>query len=159
MEIDFDVTVTKSALYDYLLYHTYTGFAGIIGTVVGALLLVGFFLNGKIVYLIAGLIIVLYLPCTLFLRSRQQYMLNPAFKEPFHYHVGEEGITVSQNETEETIAWDQILKAVSTPGNILLYTSRVNASILPKKDLGDKKEALIRAVSTHVEPARVKIRG
>ena len=87
MEIEFDVTVTKNTLYDYLLYHTYTGLSGILGTVVGALLLVGFFMTGKIVYLIAGLIIILYLPCTLFLRSRQQFLTNPAFREALHYKV------------------------------------------------------------------------
>lgn len=159
MELEFDVHMTKNALYDYLLYHTYTGFSGILGTMVGIFLIVAFAMKGTLLYLFAGLIIILYLPGALFLRSRQQYLNNPAFKEPFHYLVNDEGITVSQNDSTATIAWDQLVKAVSTPGSIVLYTSKINASIFPKKDLGDKKTAFIQAVSAHMNPSAVKIRG
>ncbi|MCR5502059.1 MAG: YcxB family protein [Lachnospiraceae bacterium] len=159
MELEFDVRMTKNALYDYMLYHTYTGFSGILGTMVGIFLIVAFVMKGSPLYLIAGLIIILYLPGALFLRSTQQYLNNPAFKEPFHYLVNDEGITVTQKELSETIPWDGMVKAVSTPGSIVIYTSKVNASIFPKKDLGEKKAAFIQAVSTHMNPSSVKIRG
>ena len=35
MELEFDVKVTPSAMYDYLLHQTYSGMSGIIGTVFG----------------------------------------------------------------------------------------------------------------------------
>ena len=34
MEMEFDVKVTAGALYDYLLFHTYTSFSGMLGTLV-----------------------------------------------------------------------------------------------------------------------------
>jgi len=159
MEVEFDVKITPGALYDYLLSHTYHSLSGLMGTLVGALLIVWFFMNMKPVLLIAGLVIILYLPWTLFIRSRQQYLSNEAFRKPLHYCLNDEGIAVSQDDTVQMQKWEDMYKAVSTSGSILVYTNKINACIFPKKDLGDKKEAVIRAISTHMDPKKVKIRG
>lgn len=159
MEVSFDVKMTSGILYDYLLYHTYTGMSGLLGTIAGALLVVAFFMGGNPLSLILGIVVLVYLPWTLFLRSKKQFLSNPAFKEPLHYVLDDEGMTVSQKETSEQIAWEQMYKAVSTPGSIILYTSPVNATIFPKKQLGESKAALIEAISTHMPPKKVKIRG
>ena len=39
MEVEFDVKIDSGVLYDYMLHHTYTSFAGVVGTTVGALML------------------------------------------------------------------------------------------------------------------------
>lgn len=159
MEVSFDVKITPGVLYDYLLYHTYTGTTGLLGTIAGALLVVAYFMAGSILYLIFGVVVLVYLPWTLFIRSKKQYLANPAFKESLHYTFNEEGMTVSQKDTSGQIAWENLYKAVSTPKSIVLYTSPVNASIFPKKDLGERKAALIEVISTHMPPKKVKIRG
>ena len=159
MEVSFDVKITPGVLYDYLLYHTYTGTTGLLGTIAGALLVVAYFMAGSILYLIFGVVVLVYLPWTLFMRSKKQYLANPAFKESLHYTFNEEGMTVSQKDTSGQIAWENLYKAVSTPKSIVIYTSPVNASIFPKKDLGEHKAALIEVISTHMPPKKVKIRG
>lgn len=133
MEIEFDVKIDAGVLYDYMLHHTYTSASGLLGTGVGALMIVAFSMRHSVIFLIAGIVILGYLPWTLFIRSGQQMLANPAFKEPLHYRLDEEGITVSQSGTEEKQAWEQMYKAVSTGRSIIVYTSRVNASIFPKK--------------------------
>lgn len=158
MELEFDVKVTSSELYDYLLYHTYTGLSGMLGTLVGVFLVIAFVATRYFIYLIAGIVLIAYMPCSLFLRAKQQAVNNPAFREPLHYKMTEEGISVSQGESEETQSWDSCVKAVSTARSIILYTSRTTASIFPKRDLEGKKEALIRMISTHMPPKKVKIR-
>lgn len=159
MELEFDVKMTAGALYDYMLRHTYYSASGLIGTVVGALLVVWFFAGGGVIFLIAGAVILLYLPWTLFLKSRQQMLNTPAFKEPLHYRMTEEGIEVSQNGEVQEQKWEDMYKAVSTPRSIIVYTSRVNASIFPKRDMGDRTAGVIRMISTHMPPSKVKIRG
>ena len=159
MEIEFDVNITSSALYDYMMSHTYHTLSGLIGTVVGALMIVGFFIKWHVVFLIAGLVIILYLPWTLFIKSKQQYLTNEAFKKPLHYKLDDEGIEVSQGDTVQKQKWEDMYKATSTAGNILVYTNKINACIFPKKDLGEKKSAVIQAISTHMDPSKVKIRG
>ncbi len=159
MEIEFDVKIDAGVLYDYMLHHTYTSAAGLLGTGVGALMIVAFAMQKSIPFLIAGMVILLYLPWTLYLKSRQQALMTPAFKKPLHYKMDEEGISVSQDETEEKQAWEQMYKAVSTSRSIIVYTSRVNASIFPKKDLGEDKAKVIEIISTHMPPSKVKIRS
>lgn len=159
MEIEFDIQINANVLYDYMLHHTYTSAAGLLGTGVGALMIVAFSMQHSVIFLIAGIVILAYLPWTLFIRSRQQLLSNPAFKEPLHYRLDEEGITVSQNETEEKQSWEQMYKAISTGRSIIVYTSRINASIFPKKDLGENKAKVIEIISTHMPPSKVKIRG
>ena len=144
--IEFDVNMKAGDLYDYMLRHTYSGFSGLFGSVVGALMV------------IAGAILLAYLPWTLFLRSRQQALANPAFKEPLHYVLDDEGIHVSQNGTEEMQKWEDIRKAVSTNRSIIVYTSKVNACIFPRRDMGEYTPQVIQVIETHLPASKVKIR-
>ena len=158
MKLEFDIRMKAGDLYDFMLYHTYTGFSGILGTVAGVLLIVYFSMTLQWIYLFAGLLIVLYLPCSLYLRSKRQVLTNEFFREEIHYVFTEEGITVSQGEQSDTLPWDQVVKAVASPHSIFLYTSRVNAWIFPKKILGEQRVDLIQMISEHVAPAKVKIK-
>lgn len=158
MEQEFDVKITSGILYDYMLRHTYNSASGLIGTITGALLVIWFFSGGGAIFLIAGIVILLYLPWTLFLKARQQALNTPAFKKPLHYKLTEEGIEVSQGEEIQMQKWDSMYKAVSTTRSIIVYTSSVNASIFPKKDLGELTPSVVKMISTHMPPGKVKIR-
>ena len=158
MKVEFDIKITATDLYDYMLAHTYSGFSGIFGGVVGSLLIVLWFSSSMIYYLIAGIVILLYIPCSLFLRAKRQAASNEFFKNPIHYTLTDEGVTVTQGESEMTQPWAAVVKASSTNKSLLLYTSRVNAWIFPKRQLGEKREDVIQMISTHVSPDRVKIK-
>lgn len=157
MEIEFDVNIKASDLYDYLLCHTYGKAQGLIGSAVGALLIICFLAEGHFIFLLAGIVILLYLPWTLYLKSRQQ-ALNKCFQSPLHYKLTEEGIEVSQGDTKELQTWEQMHKACSTPKSLFVYTSPVSACIFPKRELGEKKIKVIEMISTHMEPKKVKIK-
>lgn len=156
--VEVDVKMEAGDLYDYLLVHTYNSAAGILGSCFGGLLVVIAVLEKKWIILIAGIVVLLYLPWTLFIKSRQQMLKNTAFHKPLHYVLDEEGITVSQDDAEQKQAWGDMVKAISTARSIIVYTSRVNATIFPRRELGDKQMALIEMISTHMPPAKVKIR-
>ena len=157
--VETDIQVTAADLYDYVLMHTYHGTSGIIGSTAGALFVVAGFLAQKWLLVIAGLVILLYLPITLYTKSKLQWSANEAFQKPLHYVLDDEGVTVSQGEVSESQSWEGMVKAVSTPRSIILYTSGRNASIFPKAQLGDQKDALIEVISTHMPPQMVKIRS
>ncbi len=158
MEVEFDVQMKSGDLYDYMLHHTYLSASGLIGAVAGALMVVAFFAGAGILCLIAGLVILLYLPGSLFLKSKQQFLANPVFKKPLHYKLTEEGIEVSQGEEVQAQKWEDLYKAISTTKSLIVYTSRVNATIFPRRDLGEKAPAVIEIISTHMPPKKVKIR-
>lgn len=159
MEIEFDVKITANILYDYMMHHTYTKLPGIMGSVVGVLMLALFASGRQPVCLIVGLVILLYLPWTLFVKSSRQALSTPAFRKPLHYRLSDEGIEVSQDGAVERMEWDGMFKAVSTFGSIVVYTTPVNACIFPKKDLGDARYKVIEIISTHMPSGKVKIRG
>ena len=157
--IELDVKIGSGDLYDYLLMHTYNSSSGIVGSCVGALFVVAFFMTGKIPCLLAGILLLVYLPWTLFIKSRQQALSNPVFKQPLHYVLDEEGITISQGEAETKQSWQDMVKAVSTGRSIIVYTGRVNATIFPRKQMGERTVDVIRMISTHMDPKKVKIRA
>ncbi len=158
MEVEFDVKITAGDLYDYMLHHTYSGASGLIGAVAGALMVVAGFSGAGMLCLIAGIVILLYLPITLFLKSKQQFLMNAAFKKPLHYKLTEEGIEVSQGEEAQRQKWEDMYKAVSTNKSLIVYTTPVNATIFPRRDLSQQTAAVIEIISLHMPPDKVKIR-
>lgn len=157
--IELDVKIEAKDLYDYMLRHSYNSPAGVGGSCFGALMIVFAAMTGQWLYLVFGLIILLYLPWTLFIRSKQQILSNPSFQQPLHYMLDEQGITISQGEESVQYLWTEMVKAVSTGRSIIVYTSKINATIFPKKQMGDMSAAVIEMISTHMPPAKVKIRG
>ncbi len=155
--IEVDVKIQAKDLYDYLLFHTYNGPSGLLGSCFGALAVLVGALKSQWLLLILGVVLLVYLPWTLFLRSRRQ-ALNPVFQKALHYKLDEEGISVSQGDEEQKQAWEDMVKAISTSKSIIVYTSLVNATIFPKRELGDQKAEVIRMISTHMPPAKVKIK-
>lgn len=156
--VELDVKIAAGDLYDYMLSHAYNSASGLLGSTVGAVMVVFALSTKQWIFLIGGIVLLLYLPWTYFIKSRQQALNNPAFKQPLHYVLDEKGLTVSQGEESGTVAWEDMVKAVSTSRSIILYTSRVNATIFPKRQMGDKKMAVIEVISTHMPPKKVKIR-
>lgn len=157
--VELDVKIEAKDLYDYMLRHSYNSASGIIGSCFGALLIVFAFMTTQWLYLALGLIMLLYLPWTLSIRSKQQVLSNPSFQQPLHYMLDEQGITISQGEDSVQYPWEEMYKAVSTGRSIIVYTSKINATIFPRKQMGDKSAAVIEMISTHMSPAKVKIRG
>lgn len=163
MKIEFDVKMTTGKMYDYMLRHTFTSFSGIVGEVLGILLVSGFFVSAnetkRWLYLIGGIVVVFYQPVSLYLRSKRQVATNEVFKEPLHYILDEKGITVQSGENSDSMEWTRMYRAVSTVSSIIIYTNRINACIFPKIDMGDKKDEIIKMISTHMDPKQVNIRG
>jgi hypothetical protein len=153
-----DIQMNTAALYDYFLRHVYTSLSGILGTVIGVFCLMAYFIKGaSVLYLVFGIVIILYLPWNLYLTARRQ-ALQETFRKPLHYAFYENGIEVSQGEVRQMQKWEDMVKAVSTSKSIIVYTGKNAASIFPRKDLGENVMGLIQIISTHMEPKKVKIK-
>lgn len=158
MELQFQTKITANILYDYMLHHTYNSPSGMIGSGIGGTLVVLFFNSGNYLHLIAGVVLLLYLPCSLFLKSRRQMLSTPAFREPICYRLCEEGIEVSQGEQCLLQKWEEMYRAVSTKTSIILYSTKTNAWVFPRRDLGEQIPKVIEMISTHMPPGKVRIR-
>lgn len=159
MELEFEVKITSGVLYDFLMYHNYSKISDLIANAIGALMLIGGIVNGYVPFIICGAVLLTFMPIVLLWKATRQRLATPIFQKPLHYKLSEEGICVSQDDKAETIGWDQMYKAVSTPKSIVVYTTRVNACIFPRKDLGVDIPKLIEIISVNMDPKKVKIRG
>lgn len=204
MSISVSVRLKSSDLYDYNMHHTYTSLSGIIGTIFGlALIVLGIWRHVWLIVAAGGVLLV-YLPVTLFLDSKRQFIANPDFRAVMRYTFDDEGIHVSRdlpdeaagmrmsedladgaagmravgdltddasghepvddlmdndNDAQTAAPWDAVYRVASTLGSLVIYTSRVNASILPKRELGDDYAGVLRVISAHVPPRKMKVRG
>ena len=156
--VEVDIKIESKDLYDYMMAHTYNTPSGIVGSCFGALMVVIGAITQMWIYVILGAVLLLYLPWTLRIKSKQQALLNPAFKEPLHYVLDEDGITVSQGEQIQSQAWGDMYRATSTNRSIIVYTTKVNATIFPREQVGEQLPALIEMISTHMPAGKVKIR-
>jgi len=157
--VELDIKIKAGDLYDFMLMHSYHKPSGIMGSALGAVMIVTAIYTRQWIFLIGGLALLLYLPWTLWIKSHQQVAGNPAFANPLHYVLDETGITISQGEASDTQSWENMVKAVSTNRSIIVYTSRINATIFPKSQLEDKRTYVIEMISTHMPPNKVKIRA
>lgn len=157
-EIELDVKLNKNILYDYSLYHTYRSFSGMLGTFIGILLIINFVRNQNPLYLIFGIVVILYLPVNLYMACSRQMLMVEAYKSPIHYRLHEEGIEFSQGEVVQGYEWSKVIKAVGTSKSIFLYTGRNVATILPRESMGDDMLDILAYIHSHMEPAKVKIR-
>ena len=157
--VELDVKIEAGDLYDYMLMHTYSSASGVLGSAVGALLILLALGTQRWAFIVLGIILLLYLPWTLFIKSRRQVLTNPSFQKPLHYVLDDAGITISQGEDSVQYPWEELYKAVSTGRSIIVYTSKVNATIFPKKQMEDKRSGVIEMISTHMPPNKVKIRS
>jgi len=154
--MNFEVKMTSGILYNYLLRQNYFRFSGIVGIVLGVALFVCyfFFLNPWLIA--AGAIMLFYPPWSLFTSAKKQMLLNPAFKKPIHYSIDDEGIKVSQGNDTVEVLWEQLFKAVSTGKSIIIYTSPVNAWILPYQSMGENTEKLKEMIKSKLPSAKIK---
>lgn len=156
--IECDVKIGKADLYDYNLKYTYSQFINILAEIIGVLAVAYGIYSANYPLAVIGAVVVVYLPITLWMRSAQVAALSPAFKEPLHYRLDDEGLTISQGENEETIKWENCVKAVSTTRSVLVFTSRTTATIFPRKQLGDKIPLVIQCISRNMSPDKVNIK-
>lgn len=165
MSIKFEVKMTEKAMYDFLLYHSYTHMAGLVGALLGIMslaLAVNHGLQGDVqgagLFGIMAFVVIFMEPVNLRQTAKRQVKQTKMFQQPLLYEVSDEGLTVRQNGMEERNPWDNFTKVVSTGKSLILYVTRVRAIILPKESMGDDYMAVVETISKHVPAKKVKIR-
>ena len=156
MSVKMDVQMTPRAMYDFLLYHTYSHLSGLIGAIFGVVVLglgiramaQGDYTAGMMFFFFAAVFLVMT-PLTLKSKAKAQVKTTPMFQKP---------ITISQEDQQTEVKWEEFQKAVSTNRTLILYITRVRALVFPKEALGEQYTAAVQMISTHMAPAKVKIR-
>ncbi len=166
-EVKFSVQITVKDMFLFLLHHSYRGVSVAVDILITAgavVLLVMGFGKGDPVKTMAlvflALLFTVIHPTQLYLRARKQVTKNAVFQKPLRYVLNDEGITMSQDEEEESFAWSDVFRIKETKSQIAVYTGRVYACIWPKRELaaceGEVKELFRKHLSAKVAGKSIK---
>ncbi len=165
MKTEFDIQLHTVDMYRYNLYHTFTTSSGYLAVLVSLLAFAaavktwgaaGPFRTA--LYLAFGILLLVYTPVTLYLRSKQQISGSPVLKNVLHYVVDDTGITTSQGELSSTLEWSQVYRVVATKHNILICINPRNAFIIPRAQVQKEYDAIRKTASEHLEKCRFKMK-
>ena len=164
MSVEFQVTITDKDMFRFNIYHAYHGFQGIVATMAGIWALITAGLTyGKvelvytILYIVFGIVFLFYVPGSLYLRSKRQISSSEVLKNALYYRIDEEGVHVSQGEQTADLQWKQVYKMVSNKNQLLIYSSRVNAYIIPKEAVAHQYPTIVGLAVNHLEGFRLKL--
>lgn len=165
MTIEFDVKLTSQDMYRFNMYQVYSGVHGWVSVLAAILLWVmavrtygTVTMTYTVLYVLFGFVFLFYFPGTLYVRSKHSIAASKVLSDALHYAVGETGFRVSQGEESAELKWEQIYRMVATKHNVLVYSNRVNAYIIPREQLGENYAPLAELANAKLEKHRVKMR-
>lgn len=165
MKVEFDVTLKAQDLFRFNMYQTYTGIHGIISILIGLIVFVIAGITGQngsyaymILYIFIGIVILFYIPLTLWTRAKHTIKTNEVLANPLHYTISGKSVTVTQGGETGELLWDQIYKMISTKHQVLIYSSRINAYVIPREQLGDLYAQVRQIAEQQLPKYRVKLK-
>lgn len=165
-EIAFSVQMTPGEIFKFTIYHSYHKLSGVIGILFSlAAIIILIFRFGDLndqdrtILIIVALWFTVLEPLTLLSRAKSQVKRNKAYQAALDYKLDESGITVSQNDTEQTLAWDNLMKIVETKTQFLVYSSRIHAFIFPKKSMGENCDAAKELMLNYAKTYNIPVKG
>ena len=164
-KIEIDVKMTFEDMYRFNLYHVYHNSQGILSIVLAVMLVLISVLSWgdtnvayNVLYLMAAVLIVVYVPVNLHGKVKKQMKNTQVYQEPIHYAFDENGITTSFAGQSVTMPWKQLYKIVSTKRMVLLYGGRIRANVIPRDQLGDAYDALYELAKAQMDSYRFKMK-
>lgn len=165
-EISFSVKMTAKEVYKFTLYHIYHSFSGFLGILLAAFSLIMLATSFQtlsnqtrtFLILLAAWVIVID-PLMLYSRAKSQVKKNKVYQKPLTYTLNADGITVSQEEISQTVAWERLRFIIETKSQYLIYSNRINAFIFPKEAVGDNCQALEEMAIAYTKDTDVILKG
>jgi hypothetical protein len=94
----------------------------------------------------------------LWMRANATIKTNAVLAGTLHYEVSEECIRVTQGEESGELPWDAVYKIVSNDKQVLIYSNRVNAYIIPRTQIGEQYDMFCRIAEKKLEKFRLKLK-
>ena len=129
MAVKFEVQMTKSAMFDFLLYASYTSLTGILNVIIGFVTLgVGINkivqgdISSSMIFFMFATVFLIGNPINIKVRASEQVLRTPMFQKPLCYELTEEGVLVSQDDQSASNKWEDFRKVVETKKSVIMYT-------------------------------------
>ena len=168
MNLQIEIKPTAKDFFKYNMRNAYTSMQGILSIVFAALVV--FVLIWKfeklnvpyiILFIVLAIAFLVYIPISLWLRSKQLVKENEVFSKPLTLTFTDENISVASpvmmEEENVTFTYADIYKAVKSKNYLLIYTNRISAYIIPRVQLADTESELENILRNKVDG--FKLRG
>ena len=159
--------MTTKDLYKYNLKNAYSGMQGIISIICAALVVFVFIwkfdsltVMYKVLFIVLALAFLIYIPVSLYLRSKQVMARSDVFKEPLTFILEDEQLRIESalaSEDDQTILpWADVFKVTKSNSQILIYTNRISAFIIPREQVKDIEPQLIEILKSKVDSYKLR---
>lgn len=168
MDLRFDVKMTTKDLYKYNLRNAYTGMQGILSILFAVLVVFVFIwkfdsltLVYKLLFIALAIAFLVYIPVSLYIRTKQVMATTDVFKEPLTFIMEDEQIRIESpvevEDAQSVLPWEDVYRVTKTGSQILIYTNRVSAYIIPRDQIAEVEPKLIEIIKAKIED--FKLRG
>lgn len=161
-QIQVKTKINQKELYEFIMHHNYVSMRGVISVLFSVLCLGGtifyweqFSIIQKVLMLFMSLMFTVITPIEYYIRAARQIKKN--FKEEIEYDFDEKGITIKISEQSSAVAWDEVIKVISTRHLVVIYLSPVRAFILTKKEIGENFDTLKALMEEKTDCYRFKM--
>lgn len=165
MNVTFDVKLTPKDLFTFNMRQSYRGMQGVLSIVLPLLLFVQAGLNYKnvsigttLLYVGLGTLFLVYVPISLWGRANKALKTNSALANTLHFTFAEDAICVTQGNEKAEFKWENIYKMISTKSQVLIYTNRINAYVIPKTQITEQYTELAKLANVKLEKHRVQMK-
>lgn len=165
MKIEFNIKLSAKNLYLFNMYQAYKGLQGILSLVLPIMIFVYTGLQwgeasvgSCILNIVIAILFLLYIPVTLWLRANKVVKNDPVLSKALHFEFSEENIRVSQGEENVEFEWDNVYRMMTFGGLLLIYTNRINAYVIEKKQMEDKYADLKALATSKLMKHRIKMK-
>lgn len=148
--IRFRVHMTANDLWRFSMYHANKGYLGIFNVIftLAALFLLCFMgaqmlLPQRFLLVVCALMFTVWQPMLLWTKARKQAS-GKGMREPIDMIFSDGGIRVEQGGESQELGWDGVRKVKRIPGEIIIYTDRIHAYLLPEAAVGGQREELVK---------------
>lgn len=168
--LEFDVKVDAQDMYRFNLRHVYSTLQGWVSIIIGLFLIAvaaysweNLSASNKGIYVGAGLLMIIYMPFNLKMKSTQVVKANEELYSSLHFVFDDEkGIVASSKaspEDEAALPWDYIYKIKCSKDAMYIYSNKINAYIIPRACVADKESELKEMLKKNVEDFKLSLKG
>lgn len=146
----FDAKITEKELLAFLFNHNYHQPLMLVAVAVAVIWPIMIIIredSNMLLALALAALILVALPLSTWSRGRKAARTNPSYKQVFHYMVDEWGLHLELDDKCIDLEWNKVLKCYYLKSVTVIYTSKINAFLLPAEGMAEQREqinALIR---------------
>lgn len=166
MKTEFDIQLQAKDLFRFNIRQTYSSMHGWISIALTILIFVmagiTTYQQGVTAYTFLysgmGIVLAFYIPVTLWSKANITMKKNEVLSGKLHFEISEKNIRVTQGEDSGELPWEQVYKMISNKKQVLIYSNRINAYIIPREQVVEQYDVIKQIAESKLEKYRVNMK-